>query len=194
VIVVGVDPGATGAVGVLRDGRFIKVYDLPMYKRLMGGKRAQARADRIKAKPKGQKTAADKKKPKTRREYDRPALAEIFWRIKEKSDELNEEVFLLIEEVGVQPRDGKVGAFQFGKGFGILLGIAAAVGFDAKLVRPGEWKKRMFGMAGSSKAESIASAKALFPDAADQLTRVKDDGRAEAILLAEYARRFEGAL
>ena len=42
---------------------------------------------------------------------------------------------------------------------------------------------------GSDKKASLAMARGLFPKNAADLTRAKDDGRAEALLLIEYFRQ-----
>jgi hypothetical protein len=48
----------------------------------------------------------------------------------------------------------------------------------------------MADMARDNKDSSRLAAMRLFPAMSEQLARKKDDGRAEAILLAEYARRL----
>jgi hypothetical protein len=53
------------------------------------------------------------------------------------------------------------------------------------LVPPQVWKKRL--KIDSDKKVSLALARQLFPNA--PLARVKDGGRAEALLIAEYMRR-----
>ncbi len=46
------------------------------------------------------------------------------------------------------------------------------------------------GLAGKTKEDSRALAIQLFPALAEELKRVKDEGRAESLLIAEYGRRF----
>jgi crossover junction endodeoxyribonuclease RuvC len=53
------------------------------------------------------------------------------------------------------------------------------------LVRPRAWKKDM-GLT-ADKDESLSMARELWPDA--PLARKKDNGRAEALLIAEWLRR-----
>ncbi|MDO8605136.1 MAG: hypothetical protein Q7R40_01240, partial [Phaeospirillum sp.] len=53
---------------------------------------------------------------------------------------------------------------------------------------PGVWK-RTLGLLKADKAASRARAVELYPEVAGRLTRVKDHGRAEALLLAEWLRR-----
>ena len=60
-----------------------------------------------------------------------------------------------------------------------------ALGLPLERVRPSAWKMAM-GLRGKPKAASRGMATELFPDFADQFRRVKDDGRAEAALIARY--------
>jgi crossover junction endodeoxyribonuclease RuvC len=100
---------------------------------------------------------------------------------------------VMLEKVSSRPGEGVAGAFSFGSSYGILVGVLAALGLPYDLVTPQAWKKRMGIAAGSDKQVSIALAKRLIPTATDKLTRKKDDGRAEALLLAKYAMQQERA-
>jgi hypothetical protein len=95
--------------------------------------------------------------------------------------------FVLVERVGPRPGEGAVGAFAFGHGFGCILSVLAVLGVPHDLVQPAVWKRRAGIPPGRDKAVSIATAKRLLPPAAQHLARVKDDGRAEALLLALQA-------
>lgn len=94
----------------------------------------------------------------------------------------------LVENVG----DGvflgrKVSAlswFAFGKAVGAPLGALAALGVPVIEVRPAVWKALMGVTA--DKNTSRAMAQKLFPRYAEKFKRVKDDGRAEAALMAQY--------
>ncbi|MFW6173757.1 MAG: hypothetical protein ACOC5T_08435 [Elusimicrobiota bacterium] len=50
------------------------------------------------------------------------------------------EVVFALERVSYRPGEGGVSAFNFGTGYGILQGIAVALGFKIKLVSPRTWK------------------------------------------------------
>ncbi len=70
--------------------------------------------------------------------------------------------------------------------YGKIVCAIASRGIPMVEVRPAEWKAAL--NLSSSKAASRELASQLFPDDADQWKRAKDDGRAEAALLAWYAQ------
>ncbi len=88
------------------------------------------------------------------------------------------------------PKQGVTSSFNFGYGLGIWEGIIAAYELPLEKVSPQRWKKTMLADMGKTKDASRYKAISLFPEVAGQLSRVKDDGRAEALLLAEYGRRL----
>ncbi len=90
--------------------------------------------------------------------------------------------FLIIEDVHSMPHDGHVGAFSFGKGFGIILGLAAAHKIPTLFVQPAVWKSN-YGL-GRVKSDSILKAKMLFN------FETKKDGMAESLLIAHFGKRF----
>lgn len=115
-----------------------------------------------------------------RRQIDAAALAGILRQ--------HQPVFTLLERVGARPGEGDVGAFSFGQTFGAILGVLAALELWHDLIQPAVWKRRAGIAAGADKRASVAICKRLIPGAADHLTGVKDDGRAEALLLALQGR------
>lgn len=94
-----------------------------------------------------------------------------------------------IEHVHGYGRDGSVGAFAFGRSFGIVETAAHACGLNVHLITPQVWKARL-GL-GASKAMSRRLAKEVFPESSHHFERVKDDGRAEATLIAWYWLRTQ---
>ncbi len=100
-----------------------------------------------------------------------------------------------LELVRAMPKQGVVSMFSMGHGVGLWEGIITALGLPLEQVTPQVWKREMLGgVTGSDKSASIAKALALFPAMAAMLAHKKDDGRAEALLIAEYfRRRLEGA-
>lgn len=89
-----------------------------------------------------------------------------------------------IERVHAMPKNGAVSMFSFGTSYGILRGVIAASFIPAVLVTPQSWKKDL-GIT-SDKKQSLAKARELFPEYLHLFSRQKDDGRAEAALLAYY--------
>jgi crossover junction endodeoxyribonuclease RuvC len=92
-----------------------------------------------------------------------------------------------IEQVASMPGQGVSSVFAFGKAYGILLGIAASTFTPIHLVTPSVWKREMGVTA--SKDGSRAKASSLLPAHSHNWSRVKDDGRAEATLIALYGAR-----
>lgn len=95
--------------------------------------------------------------------------------------------FVLVERVGPRPGEGAVGAFSFGHTFGGILAVLATLGLPHDVVQPQTWKRRAGIPPGADKKASIATCKRLLPDAGQYLARVKDDGRAESLLLSLQA-------
>lgn len=78
-------------------------------------------------------------------------------------------------------------AFAFGKVAGQLEQALACSGIPYAAVAPAKWK-RALGLIGGDKSDSRKLACKLFPQYQHLFARVKDDGRAEAALLAHYLR------
>lgn len=164
-IVIGIDPGKTGAVAVLKgDGEVLALYDTPVI---------QVHTPRRKT---------------PRSEYDAGGMARVI------SYEPNE-TLVAIEQVHSMPDEGPVGAFKFGLGMGIWLGAAAALCLRVERVTPQRWRKAMLEGLPQGKGASLLRARELFPAMHERLARCrKDAGPADALLIAEYARRtFLGA-
>lgn len=95
-----------------------------------------------------------------------------------------------LERVNAMPKQGVTSMFNFGKNFGFIQGLLTAYSIPYELVTPQKWKKE-FQITGD-KNSSIAVCKRLFPDVDLRRTercKKDDDGAAESLLLAEYARR-----
>jgi crossover junction endodeoxyribonuclease RuvC len=163
---IGIDPGNMGAIAFLRvapeGNKTVQIFDAPTMK------------------VKGPK--------KTKTELVDTEMAAIV-----KANALPEESkYAIIEKVGTMPEQGIVSAFAFGCGWGMWRGILAALGIPYTLVHPVTWKKAMMADMGKSKDASRLIAARLFPEYHSLFQRVKDDGRAEALLLAEHGRRTYG--
>lgn len=94
-----------------------------------------------------------------------------------------------LEHVTAMPKQGVTSMFSFGDNFGYIRGLLAANNIPYELVRPHKWKKE-FSI--SDKNQSIEVCKRLFPNVTLRRTdrcKKDHDGMAEALLMAEYARR-----
>lgn len=90
----------------------------------------------------------------------------------------------IVEEVGAMPGQGVTSMFSFGRSFGVILGVLAGCGVALELVRPAAWKKAA--RISKDKGSARKAAQERFPESAGMFARVKDDGRAEAALLAMW--------
>lgn len=104
----------------------------------------------------------------------------------------NLDVICCLEHVAAMPGQGVTSMFSFGENFGWLQGVLEARRIGYQLVRPQVWKKEF--SLNSSKQLSSEACRRIFPDAGNWLRRTPksrkdDDGIAEALLMAEYARR-----
>lgn len=161
-ISVGIDPGKTGAVAVLLDRKVLYTVDCPII-----GK-----------------------------EYDASGMAKIIKHVFKQSmgvarvgtDLIVEDLSIWIEKVHAMPKQGTVSMFGFGKGYGIWIGICAAIGVSYNLVAPQTWKKIFLKDMPKEKSSSILVAKRMFPSSEEWLTLKKHHNRAEAVLIAAYGR------
>ena len=110
-IIIGIDPGISGSICFLEDGKIIDVIEMP--------------------------TMAEGKKNK-RQVNGSQIFNEILKRIN-KNDQQNTKV--VIEQVSAMPGQGVTSMFNFGQSFGILKGICSAMQLPMYFVRPAKWKK-----------------------------------------------------
>ena len=97
-----------------------------------------------------------------------------------------------LERVGAMPQQGLASAFNFGDTYGCIRGVLEAYGYTITRVTPAVWKfqvglpalKGVDNRLAARKHASRARAQDLFPHHAHLFARVKDDGRAEAALMA----------
>lgn len=157
---IGIDPGLSGAVALLCDGEAF-VWDIP--------------------------SVVVKN---TRRDYLARGFADLVLEACLSTKTSGSDIAAVIESPIAMPRQASNTTLKQGMGFGLALGICASLGFAYEMVPPAKWKKAMGISPGSDKGASRVMASQMFPALAPQLARVKDDGRAEALLLAEYRRRL----
>ena len=144
-VILGIDPGLTGALAWLRDdGVLLEVRDMP---------------------------ALDGEVSATMLAHDEEITR-------------NRVTLAILEWPGLMPT--KNNSAKTLRSIGMTLGTISAVlavrGIPCHRVTPAHWKNQL-GLH-SDKGESRALAMRLWPDHGDRFARVKDDGRAEAALLA----------
>ena len=91
----------------------------------------------------------------------------------------------IIEAVSARSGQGVSSMFRFGESVGVVLGVLGALQMPVRWVTPGRWKKAA-GIVGKDKDAARSLAIQLHPEVADMLTRKKDCGRADAILIARF--------
>ena len=110
-LIIGIDPGISGSICFLKDGKIIDVIEMP--------------------------TMTEGKKNK-RQVNGAQIFNEISMRIKKKE---KQSIRVIIEQVSAMPGQGVTSMFNFGQSFGILKGICSAMQLPIYFVRPAKWKK-----------------------------------------------------
>ncbi len=110
-LIIGIDPGISGAICFFENGKIIEVIDMP--------------------------SMAEGKKNK-KQVNGSQIFNEISLRIK-NLDKNN--IKVVIEHVSAMPGQGVTSMFNFGQSFGILKGICSAMQISMFFVRPAKWKK-----------------------------------------------------
>jgi crossover junction endodeoxyribonuclease RuvC len=168
VIFIGIDPGLHGGVGILNtETNFVFVHDTPIME-VDGKNKYNAVA------------MAQLLNPYAR--VPNPELLNVYSKVPN--------ALVVLESVHSMPKQGVASSFTFGEGLGLWKGIIAAYNLPLEMPSPQRWKKAILTDQGKEKDASRYKAIQLFPSMAHMLSRVKDDGRAEALLLAEYGRRL----
>ena len=110
-LIIGVDPGISGSICFLEEGKILDVVEMP--------------------------TMSEGKKNK-RQVNGSQIYNEILNRI-HKIDKQN--IRVVIEQVSAMPGQGVTSMFNFGQSFGILKGICSAMHLSMHFIRPAKWKK-----------------------------------------------------
>ena len=90
----------------------------------------------------------------------------------------------IVERVASMPKQGVASTFKFGMAVGIIHGVLLGGRVPLHLVTPGVWKKH-FKLTGTDKDAARALAIRLYP-ALQGLSRKKDQGRADALLIGDW--------
>lgn len=173
-ILIGIDPGVTGALALLTRTGLQACVDLPVMARS---------STRVRSK-------GGEMRDKVTNQVDAGALATILrdW----TSGHDKNEVMVIIEKCQAMP--GKIkgsdkaqsskGTFSLGLSAGIIEGVVAALGLPHQLVHPATWKAAFKVPTGKDAARALAIR--WYPGA--PLGKKKDHNRAEAALLARYGQ------
>ena len=110
-LIIGIDPGISGSICFLDNGKILEVIEMPV---MTDGKK-------------------NKKQVNGSQVYN-----EITKRIKQFE---KNQIRVVIEHVSAMPGQGVTSMFNFGQSFGILKGICTAMQLPMYFVRPTKWKK-----------------------------------------------------
>ena len=95
---------------------------------------------------------------------------------------------VFIEQVGARPGQGVSSMFNFGKSFGICLGVSAGLKLQTTTVSPVAWQRAC--KVEKGKDGHRLRATQTFPNYSNLFARKKDDGRADAALIAYWGAVF----
>ena len=100
----------------------------------------------------------------------------------------SEGVVAYVELVHSMPGQGVTSMFNFGKGFGEILGVLAALNIRTELVSPQKWKRAVLAGTDRDKAAAIRFVQENYPaiDLTPGRCRVPQDGIADAVCIAHY--------
>lgn len=98
----------------------------------------------------------------------------------------------LVERVSAMPDQGVTSSFNFGFSAGSLQQSIASAGLPMTIISPATWKA-VLGLRGGKENKDMSRqlASRLFPTHSHLWARKKDDGRAEAVLLAYYGSKLQ---
>jgi len=122
------------------------------------------------------------KKANGKHEIDTFSLTQIIDRVWTRVE------LAVIEEVHSMPKQGVASTFTFGYAAGLIAGTISAFNIPVLKTPPAVWKS-LCGL-NANKDFSRASAITLFPEFEKNFSKKKDDGRAEAAILAKFGERF----
>lgn len=162
-LVIGIDPGKSGALVALADGVLDGVLDMPL----------------------------EVSKISDRNQVDARALAK--WLRAAQVMNSGAYVVAVLEKVGGFRGQGGSSMFAFGQSDGIVRGVLGALGIDLVEVKPQLWKAFFHLSKTEKDVAREFALQVVEPQAAHYFARVKDGGRADAYLLARWAEENECA-
>lgn len=153
--VLGIDPGLSGALAVIRGPELLVCVDMPV--------EATGSAGRVK---------------------NRVCCAQAATLVRQWRAQWPGELIAVVEAVASMPGQGVAGMFSLGDSAGAIRGVLQALGVRVEFVAPARWKRAM-GL-GRDKGHARTLAMQRLPQHASLFARVRDDGRAEATLIAMW--------
>ena len=97
-----------------------------------------------------------------------------------------------LEQVSAMPGQGVSSMFQFGLSYGAIRGVLAGLRIPITSVTPAKWMRDLKLNGGKDGSRQRASE--LFPAYAASFSRVKDNGRSDAALLAYWLASFSSTV
>lgn len=174
--VIGIDPGATGAITFLENDVVLDIVDMPIFSVAVGStKHSHMNIPAIIEVLRGWMAHVDATTAST--QESRSGIGKSYEGL----------LHAFIEQVGATPGKSPVFMFRFGEGFGILKGLVAALGIPVTYVHPAIWKRAM--RCSREKDEARLRACEVFPSWAGHFAKVKDHNRAESALIGLYGIR-----
>ena len=164
-VIFGIDPGVSGAICVLKEGKIIEIYEMPT---MIDGKKNKRQVNGAEV------TNILLKEINSFRDNE-----------SESSFKLEERIKVVVEHVTAMPGQGVTSMFNFGQSFGVIKGICSALSLPIYFVRPTKWKK-YFNLIKTNKDASRTKVIEVYPEMSSKLYRKKDSNKADAILIARY--------
>jgi crossover junction endodeoxyribonuclease RuvC len=152
-LIIGIDPGASGAIATLQGKKLIDVIDMPIVQRTVG------------------KAVKNFVSPHELHTHLAAYLIDY-------------ECTAYIEQVSAMPGQGVSSMFSFGRSLGNVEGVLASLQIPYHFVPPLVWQRKVRLTGGKDGARALAQQ--MFPNNASSFSRKRDDGRADASLIALY--------
>lgn len=132
-----------------------------------------------------------KNKRGNKREYNMAAMRGI---LKAAEIASSGDLLVVLEKQQAMPGQGVTSMFSTGRGFGLWEGMLVGMGLRYQIVHPRTWQKIMLRdvPGDNTKTRSILAAERLFPSVdlrKNGRCRTPHDGKADALLMAEYGKR-----
>ncbi|HQQ11378.1 MAG TPA: hypothetical protein PLH45_08145 [Synergistales bacterium] len=179
--IIGIDPGFSGAIAVIGHvPGVITVFDMPI---IVVGKPRKKKKVIVED---GQTPVKKKRRSLQKRLLDLESLRSILSPYATEGGDHH----VFIERSFVMPKQGISAAGSYMMSYGFIVGILVGMRIPYTEVVAKTWKRVMMEGMGAEKSMSRVRARQLFPGMT--FPKVSDEGKAEALLIAEYGRRSLG--